>query len=74
MLPDDNVGSGAVLAVVEKNNHAVGVHGLAGEEFVVLEATDDLLGVALSLALEVLDGGLISALGLEGFLDSLHVA
>ena len=75
VLPDDNVGGGAVLAVVEEDNHAVGVHGLAGVELPVLElGEDDVLGEGTGLGLEVLDllGGL--ALLLEGGLDGLHVA
>lgn len=74
MLPDGNVGCDTILAVVEEDDHAIGVHGLAGEELVVLEVADDLLSVARGLGLEVLDGGLVSALLLEAILDCLHVA
>jgi hypothetical protein len=44
VLPDSHVGRHAVLAVIEENDHAIGVHGLADEELVVLEVGDDLLG------------------------------
>ena len=74
VLPDGDEWGDTVLAVVEEDNHAVGVHGLAGEELVVLEVGDDLLGVALGLGLKVLDGGLVGTLGLESLLDCLHVA
>src|SRR5688500_1057835 len=73
VLPDGNVGCNTVLAVVEKNDHTVGVHGLAGVELVVLEVADDLLGESGGLGLEVLDSGLVSALVLESLLDRLHV-
>jgi hypothetical protein len=42
--PAGYIGRDAVLAVVEKDDHAIGVHGLANEELVVLEVGDDLLG------------------------------
>jgi hypothetical protein len=74
VLPDGNEGGDTVLAVVEEDDHTVGVHGLAGVELVVLEVANDLLGEAGSLGLELLDGGLVSALGLESLLDRLHVA
>jgi hypothetical protein len=74
VLPDGHEGGNTVLAVVEEDDHAVGVHGLAGEELVVLEVGNDLLGVARSLGLEVLNGGVVGALGLETLLDGLHVA
>jgi hypothetical protein len=74
VLPDGDEGGGAVLAVVEEDDHAVRVHRLAGVELVVLEVGNDLLGKALGLALEVLDLGLVGALGAEGRLDCLHVA
>lgn len=74
MLPDGNVGGGAVLAVVEEDDHAIRVHGLAGEELVVLEVGDDLLGIRASLGLEFGDGGVVGTLGLESLLDPLHVA
>jgi hypothetical protein len=74
VLPDSNVRSDAVLAVVEEDNHAVGVHGLASEELVVLEVGDNLLGVGGSTLLEggdLLGGGTpLLELGLDG----LHVA
>jgi hypothetical protein len=49
VLPDDNVGGDAVLAVVEEDDHAVGVHGLADQEFVVFEVGDNLLGVGTTV-------------------------
>lgn len=69
MLPDGDVRGSTILAVVEEDDHAVGVHGLASEEFIVLEVANDLLGVAGSLGLELLDGSLIGTLGLETLLD-----
>jgi hypothetical protein len=74
VLPDGDVRRDTILTVVEEDNHAVGVHRLAGEELVVLEVADDLLGEALSLGLEILDLGLVSTLGLESLLNGLHVA
>ena len=74
MLPDGDVGGDAVLAVVEEDNHAIGVHGLASEELEVLEVGDDLLGEGGSTLLEggdLLGGG---TLLLELSLDGLHVA
>jgi hypothetical protein len=73
VLPDGDERSDAVLAVVEEDNHAVGVHRLAGVELVVLEVADDLLGETLSLGLEVLDLRLVGTLCLERLLDGLHV-
>ena len=63
----------AVLTVVEENDHAVGVHGLAGEELPVLEGTDNLLGESLGTSLELLDLIIGSTLGLHVLLDLLHV-
>jgi hypothetical protein len=74
VLPDGNVGGDTILAVVEEDNHAVGVHGIAGEELVVLEVGNDLLSELLGSSLELLDGLLVSALVLERLLDRLHVA
>lgn len=75
VLPDNDVRGGAVLAVVEEDNHAVGVHGLAGVELPVLElGEDDVLGEGTGLGLEVLDLLVRLALLLEGVLDGLHVA
>jgi hypothetical protein len=74
VLPDGNEGCDAVLAVVEEDDHTIRVHGLASVELVVLEVGDDLLGETRGLGLEVLDGGLVSALVLEGLLNCLHVA
>jgi hypothetical protein len=74
VLPDGNEGGDTVLAVVEEDDHAVGVHGLAGVELVVLEVGDNLLGVTGSTLLEGGDllGG--STVLQELSLDSLHVA
>jgi hypothetical protein len=44
VLPDSHIGCDTVLAVVEEDDHSIGVHGLANEELVVLEVGDDLLG------------------------------
>jgi hypothetical protein len=74
VLPHGDVGGDTVLAVVEKDNHAVGVHRLASEELVVLEVADNLLSEALGLALKVLDLGLVGTLCLKSLLDGLHVA
>jgi hypothetical protein len=74
VLPDSNVRGDTILAVVEEDDHAVGVHRLAGEELVVLEVANDLLGKALGLGLEILDLCLVGALCLEGLLYGLHVA
>ena len=74
VLPDSDEGGDTVLAVVEENDHAIGVHGLAGVELVVLEVGDNLLGVAGGTLLEsgdLLGGG---TLLLELGLDRLHVA
>lgn len=73
VLPDSDVRSDPILAVVEEDDHSIGVHLLANEELVVLEVADDLLSVCAGLGLEILDGGLVGALGLHGFLDFLHV-
>lgn len=74
VLPDGNEGGDTILTVVEEDDHAIGVHGLASEELVVLEVGDDLLGVSGSTLLE--SGDLLSGgtLLLELGLDSLHVA
>ena len=74
VLPDGHIRSHAVLAVVEEDDHAVGVHALAGIEFVVFEASEDLLGKGARLGLEVLDLLFGLALALELFLYGLHVA
>jgi hypothetical protein len=37
VLPGDDVGGDTILAVVEENDHSVGVHGLASVKLVVLE-------------------------------------
>jgi len=74
VFPDGNVRSNAVLTIVEKDNHAIWVHGLANEEFKVLEAADNLLGVSSSLGLELFDFCLRGALLLELLLDLLHVS
>jgi hypothetical protein len=63
----------AILTVVEEDDHAIGVHGLAGEELPVLEGTDNLLGESLSTSLELLNLLVRGAVGLHGLLDLLHV-
>lgn len=72
MLPNSDERSGTVLTVVEEDNHAIGVHGLASQELVVLEVGDDLLGESLSTLLKRLD--LVRVVLLEVCLDLLHVA
>lgn len=54
--------------------HSVWVHGLADVEIVVLEVTDDLLGVTSSTLLELGDLLIGSSVGLHGLLDLLHVS
>ena len=63
----------AILAVVEEDDHAVRVHGLAGEELPVLEGANNLLGEGLSTSLELLDLIVGGAAGLHVVLDLLHV-
>jgi hypothetical protein len=63
----------AILAVVEEDDHAVGVHGLAGEELPVLERADNLLGEGLGTSLELLDLLVRGVVGLHLLLDGLHV-
>ena len=62
----------AVLAVVEEGNHAIGVHALAGVEFIVLEVCNDLLRECLRVLLKGLHT--VSVRLLELLLHSLHVA
>ena len=45
ILPECKVWRGAVLAVVEEEDHAIGVHGLADEELVVLEVGNNYVRV-----------------------------
>ncbi|KAI3488803.1 hypothetical protein L1887_47144 [Cichorium endivia] len=72
VLPEDEVRGHAVLAVVEESDHALGVHGLAGEELPVAEGADDLLGKGGGALLK---GGDAVRVGLgELGLDRLHVA
>lgn len=89
VFPDGNVGSNTVLAVVHEDNpkhisedllicivdnlHSVNIHGLASVEIVVLEVTDNLLGIRCSAFLESRDLLITGSLGLHGFLDLLHV-
>jgi hypothetical protein len=54
VLPDSHIGRDTVLAVVEEDDHAIGVHGLADEELVVLEVGDDLLGEGRTVSVLVL--------------------
>lgn len=63
-----------ILAVVEENDHSIGVHGLADEELVILEVGNNLLGVTSSTLLESGDLFIGGAVGLHGLLDLLHVA
>ena len=72
-LTEYSIRSCSVFAVVEEDDHAVGVHGLAGEELPVLEGTDNLLGKGLGTSLELLDLLIRGAVGLHGLLDLLHV-
>ena len=58
---------------MESHVHAIGVHGLANQELVVLEVANDLLGKALSTLLEFLDLILAGALLGKTLLDLLHV-
>ena len=74
MLPDGDVGSDTILAVVEENHHAIGVHALSDEELKVLEVADDLLSIGLRTLFELGDEGVIGAVCLHDFLDLLHVA
>ena len=73
MLPNGDKRRDAVLAVVKKNNHAVGIHALADQELVVLEVINDLLRKGLGAALELLDLLFGRALLLERLFDLLHV-
>ena len=66
VLPDGNEGGDTVLAVVEEDDHAIGVHGLASKELVVLEVGDDLLGETGSALLE---GGDLLGRGALGLLS-----
>jgi hypothetical protein len=72
-LTEAAVRGGSILAVVEENNHAVRVHGLAGVELPVLEGADNLLGEGLSTSLELLDLVVGGVSGLHLLLDGLHV-
>lgn len=63
----------AILTVVEEDDHAVRVHGLASEELPVLEVGDNLLGESGGTGLELLDLVVRSASGLHVLLDLLHV-
>jgi len=78
VLPEDHVRGNTVLSVVHEDDHTIGVHGLSGEELVVLEVSDHLLGKGTGGGLE---GGKTSlgvlvtgvSLGLESSLGLLHV-
>lgn len=54
VLPDNDERCSAILAVVHENNHAIGIHRLAGVELVVLEATEDLLCESTAVHLSVI--------------------
>jgi hypothetical protein len=74
VLPRNDIRGGTILAVVEEDDHPIGVHGLAGEKLKVLElGEDDILGVRLGLGLELLDLILRLPDLLEMLLDGLHV-
>ena len=73
MLPHGDKGRNAILAVVEQDDHAVGIHALANQELVVLEVVDDLLREGLRARFELLDlFGRRSPLA-QRFLHLLHV-
>jgi hypothetical protein len=79
VLPEDHVRGDTVLSVVHEDDHAVRVHGLSGEELVVLEVSDHLLGEGTGGGLEGGETGLGVlvtgvGLGLEGSLGLLHVS
>lgn len=73
ILSKNCVRSYSVLTVVEEDDHAVRVHGLASEELEVLEVGNDLLGETGSAGLESLDLVVRGTVGLHGLLDLLHV-
>jgi len=74
VLPDSYERRDPILAVVKQNDHSIGVHGLADEELVVLETSNNLLGKGGRSLFELLDLVLTAALLLHAFLDLLHVA
>jgi hypothetical protein len=75
VLPDDDIGGDAILTVVQHDDQAIDVHGLASIELEVLEVGDkSLLDVFLGALLESRDGVGIGTLLLELRLDGLHVA
>jgi hypothetical protein len=63
----------AILAVVEENGHAVGVHGLSSVKLPVLEVGNNLLGKGRGTSLKRLDFLIRGAVGLHRLLDLLHV-
>lgn len=72
VLPENDVGGNAVLTPVNKRNHGLRVHRLAGEELVILEAANDLLDVGSGTLLE--GRKLVRVVLLEVLLDRLHIA
>lgn len=72
VLPEDEVGGDTILTVVEESDHSIGVHGLTGEELVVLEVGNNLLDVGSGTLLE--SGNSVGVLLSKLSLDSLHVA
>lgn len=70
-VPDHDVGGDTIGAVVEEDNHTLGVHGLTSVEVEVLDVGEDsLLDEGLGLALPLLDrlGGVttLGHLGADG--------
>lgn len=53
--------------------HAIWVHGLADVKVVILEGSDNLLGVASGTGLKLLDSSVVGTVVLHGLLDLLHV-
>jgi len=74
VLPDSHERRDPILAVVKQNDHSIGVHGLADEKLVVLEAGNNLFGKGGCSFLKLLDLVLTATLLLHAFLDRLHVA
>ena len=73
VLPDCNIRSDAILAVIQQHNHAIRIHALANQEFKILEVGHNLLGICLRTRLKSLDLFLTRAFLLKAFLDLLHV-
>jgi hypothetical protein len=73
MLPGRDIRRDTILTIIQQQDHGVRVHALADKELKVLEAADNLLGVAAGLGLKVLDLVVGGAIRLERLLDLLHV-